>query len=215
MKKLPIIIATLIAASMAGCKPNTKPQSPVEARFERYVKSENLTDKIISVDSVVLVDSISLISMLNKIDSMSDSVDECLMDAIREIPKLGQARNEEEAITVTKFALTYADITNGEQHNKAKALKGQILEFIDDNDETKCYKLFHKIYARTPQGQDVYNALTLGYQDTILIFKDEDYREARTTKSDRIDSYLMNYMTESFSSRAVLLDEVKEFIKNY
>lgn len=209
MKKLIAIIATL-AFIMAGC--GKKPKNPVEARFERYMQSENIKESIMSIDSIVLVDSTSIISTLAKIDNMSDSLDNCILAGITAMSDSKRIRNEARAVEAAKIALRYTDISNGDRNAKAKELKDKIISFIDENNESKCYQLEHKIYVRTSNGRDVYNARTLGYQDTIIIYKDAD--KAWTTKSTRLGTYLRDYMMETVASKEVLMDDINSFLNN-
>lgn len=209
MKKLLAIIA-ILAFIMAGCV--KKPKSPVEARFERYIQSENIKENIISIDSIVLVDSTAIISVLAQIDNLSDSLDNCMLAGITAMTDSKHIRNEARAIEAAKLTLRYTDISNGSRNANAKELKDKILAFIDENDENKCYQLEHKIYVHTSNGQDVYNARTLGYQDTIIIYKDEN--TAWTTKSTRLGTYLRDYMMEVVASKEVLIDDINSFLDN-
>lgn len=207
MKELIAIIAILVFI-MAGCA--KKPKSPVEARFERYIQSENIKENTISIDSIVLVDSTAIINTLTQIDNLSDSLDNCILTGITAMADSKYIRNESRAIEAAKITLRYTDISNGGRNVKAKELKDKILAFIDENDENKCYQLEHKIYVHTSNGQDVYNARTLGYQDTIIIYKDEN--KAWTTKSTRLGTYLRDYMMETVASKEVLMDDINSFL---
>lgn len=209
MKKLIAIIAILVLILiMAGCA--KKPKTPVEARFERYIQSKNIKENTISIDSIVLVDSTSIINTLTQIDNLSDSLNNCILTGITAMADSKYIRNESRAVEAAKITLRYTDISNGSRNVKAKELKDKILAFIDENDENKCYQLEHKIYVHTSNGQDVYNARTLGYQDTIIIYKDED--KAWTTKSTRLGTYLRDYMMETVASKEVLMDDINSFL---
>lgn len=209
MKKLIAIIAILVLILiMTGCA--KKPKTPVEARFERYIQSKNIKENTISIDSIVLVDSTSIINTLTQIDNLSDSLNNCILTGITAMADSKYIRNESRAVEAAKITLRYTDISNGSRNVKAKELKDKILAFIDENDENKCYQLEHKIYVHTSNGQDVYNARTLGYQDTIIIYKDED--KAWTTKSTRLGTYLRDYMMETVASKEVLMDDINSFL---
>lgn len=208
MKKL--LAVMLIAVLTVNCA--KKQNSAIEARFEQYVQSENLKDVISTIDSIVLVDSASIISTLAQIDFLSDSLDNCILDGITTMADAKHIRNEARAIDAAKITLRYTDISNGDRSVKAKELKDKIISFIDENDENKCYQLEHKIYVHTTNGQDVYNARTLGYQDTIIIYKDES--KAWTTKSTRLGTYLRDYMMETVASKKVLMDDINTFLDN-
>ncbi len=206
MKKL--IVMMMLAVLVVGC--SQKQKSPVEARFERYVQSENLTDNISRVDSIVLVDSITIIKQLEWIDNMSDSLDNCVLESIKLMADAKYIYNEARAIEAADIALRYTNIVSGNRKEKADGLKDKILVFVDDNKENKCYYLEHKIYVTTPEGHDIYNSRTIGYEDSIIIYKDP--KQAWTTKSSRIGTYLRDYMTETVASKMVLMDEINTFL---
>lgn len=206
MKKL--IVMMLLAVMMVGCSEKTK--SPVEARFERYAQYEHLTNDILGIDSIVLVDSTTILKQLEWIDGMSDSLDNCVLDGLKLMADAKHIYNEDRAIQAAEIALSYTNISSGSRKEKADKLKDKILVFVDDNKENKCYYVEHKIYVATPNGQDVYNSRTIGYEDSIIIYKDPE--QAWTTKSSRIGTYLRDYLKETVASKMVLMDEINAFI---
>ncbi|MDE5785900.1 MAG: hypothetical protein K2H98_05140, partial [Duncaniella sp.] len=190
MKKL-LATMFLLLPMLVGC--GHKSKSPVESRFERYIQAKNLSNDIVSIDSIVMIDSITIMNTLERIECMSDSLDKCILAGISSMSDSKHIYNEARAIEAAKIALRYTDIINGDRNKKASDLKDRIIDFIDENNESKCYQLEHKIFVSTHNGNDIYNARTLGYQDTILIYKTED-EDAWTTKSTRIGTYLRDYM---------------------
>lgn len=208
MKKL-LAVMLMLFPMLVGC--SHKPKSLVESRFERYIQAKNLSNDIVSIDSIVMVDSTTITNTLKRIEFMSDSLDKCILAGISSMSDSKHMYNEARAIEAAKIALRYTDIINGDRNKKATDLKDRIIAFIDDNNESKCYQLEHKIYVSTNNGKDIYNARTLGYQDTILIYKAAD-EDAWTTKSTRIGTYLRDYMMETVASKSVLMDDINSFL---
>ena len=206
------LVAMLLCLGIISCKPT--PKSPIEIRFEQYVRANNLTEDIIKIDSIVQVDSINIIGQLNRMEIESDSLNNYILDRMNVMLDKSQMHkyNLSRVIEASEIALNHIERSD-DRKEKLQKLQDRIITLLDDKEEKDCYYTTHKVYVNTKSGNDSYIALTIGYQDTIVI--DKEYKGGYTLKSKRVEECFSEYQLEAIAAQLVTIDKMNAFIAKY
>lgn len=207
------LLGVLLCFWIIGCK--TTQKSPIEIRFEQYTRANNLTRDIIKIDSIIQVDSVNIIEQLNKMEIESDSLNKYILDRMNNV-MLNKSQkhkyNISRAIEAAEIGLNHFGRTD-DRKEKLQQLQDRIITLLDDKEEKDCYYTTHKIYVNTKSGNDSYIALTIGYQDTIVI--DKKYKGGYTLKSKRVEECFSEYRFEAIAAQLVTIDKMNAFISKY
>lgn len=206
MKKL--IVMMLLAVLMVGC--SHKPKSPIEARFERFINTENLANDYIGIDSIVLLDSVNLFAHYDKLIVYNDSIKTVLFAEMKELnsKEMYKVRSEKDAINHLGLIYRLSEVTNKEVE---APIKEKISLFLEDIPNADGWYSTYKIVARFKSGERVYYAHNFAFEDTITISTDRV--GGLTRKAERITDYFVDYMVKVSAPKGVLLDDVKDFRK--
>lgn len=205
-------VAMLLCLGLICCK--STPKSPIEIRFEQYARTNNLTDDIIKIDSIVQVDSVHIIGELDKLKIESDSLNNYILDRTNVLLNKSKMHkyNMSIAIEAAEIVLNHIERSDNRKE-KLQKLQDRIITLLDDKEETDCYYTTHKIYVNTKSGNDSYIALTIGYQDTIVI--DKKYKGGYTLKSKRVEECFSEYYSEAISAQLVTINKMNAFISKH
>lgn len=206
------LVAMLLCLGIISCKPT--PKSPIEIRFEQYVRANNLTDDVISIDSIVQIDSVHIIGELDKLKIESDSLNNYILDRTNVLLNKSKIHkyNLSIAIEAAEIVVNHIDRSD-DRKEKLQKLQDRIITLLDDKEEEDCYYTTHKIYVNTKSGKDSYIALTIGYQDTTII--DTKYKGGYTLKSKRVEECFSEYYSEAIAAQLVTIDKMNAFISKY
>lgn len=205
MKKL--IAIMLLSTLIVGC--SQKPKSPVEARFERFINTEKLTNDYIGVDSIVLLDSVNLSAHYDELLAYNDSIKTALYEEMELASNnFGKVRNEKEAIEATKLVLRLSEATDEDVESP---IKEKISIFLEDIPNADGWYATYRIVAKFKNGERIYYAHNFAFEDTITI--STEIAGGLTRKAERITEYFVDYMVKVSAPKSVLLGDVRDFRK--
>lgn len=208
-----LLVYISLCLCIVCCKPILK--SPIELRFEEYLRANNLTEDIIKIDSIVKVDSVNIIGQLNRMEIESDSLNNYILDRMNNV-MLDKSQlhkyNLSRVIEASEIALNHIERSD-DRKEKLQKIQDRIITLLDDKEEKDCYYTTHKVYVNTKSGNDSYIALTIGYQDTIII--DKEYNGGYTLKSKRVEECFSEYQLEAIAAQLVTIDKMNAFIEKY
>ena len=120
--------------------------------------------------------------------------------------------NLSRVIEASEIALNHIERSD-DRKEKLQKIQDRIITLLDDKEEKDCYYTTHKVYVNTKSGNDSYIALTIGYQDTIII--DKEYNGGYTLKSKRVEECFSEYQLEAIAAQLVTIDKMNAFIEKY
>ena len=217
MKTLQKILAfTLCVIIFMGC--SCTPKSPIEKRFDKYVNDNNLKGSIEKIDSIVKVDSVNIMQKIDEIKIHSDTLQRHIQRRFN--VATNNLSNKSNSFTIalelSDIFIKYMKSDECREENLQK-LQDRMVDILDDNDEQDCYYVTHNIYVSSKSGQDKYIALTIGFQDTIIIDKELEniYSHSYTLKSKRLNDYIKDYYREAILNPLVVADKLDVIISKY
>lgn len=198
--KFPFLFIVLL--TIASCQHISK--NPIEERFDEYLKSQNLTEDFVGIDSIAPLDSLNLISHYEKIVNIKDSVHDALMNEIKAIT------DNMDKLKSQDFSEALALATNLPQINRPaeeKEISEKISIFLEDIPEKDAWYKTYKIVAKFNDGLRTYYANNVAFEDTIII--SNDLINCNSRKSKRILGYFDSYITDVYAPQAVFLENAK------
>lgn len=203
-----LLFVILFTGLFVECTPDKK--DPIEQRFDQYIQEANISDNFIGIDSITPLDSINLISHYKQITHMKDSVRDELMSEIKAITEnMGklQSRDFSKAVAIgTKLSqVTIQKSTENE-------LKEKISIFLENIPASNAWYKTYKIVATFKDGQKIFYANNIAFEDTIIIA--EDIINCQSSKSQRISNYFDRYLMDVYAPQAVLLNDAKSLHTN-
>lgn len=135
---------------------------------------------------------------------MQDSINDKLQSLTAHLEAVPRGLLLSDAIEIAN-KLTRIEVEKRKTEAEAKE---KLSIFLEDYPDNKCYQKISTIYATFKDGQKVFYAREIAFEDTITISDNID--EGRTKKLQRLEHYFDDYAIEAIGPRKVLLEDISK-----